>query len=175
MAKEQKRAQLQMLLVNKFRNKFNINGTTEMDIDKIIREEIKDLLADGKTYESNLNKLDKKLEVIIKQARQKNKAGAQQNNVSAPVQRGSNSGGAAKRSGALSPTGSQCGSNQIQNFLHSQKSNAGSNYNVSNIAKPKSRLVYEDPAAALNVSEDQWNNIVQNNLKKYHEENAKAL
>ena len=54
-----------MLLVNKFRNKFNINGSTEMDIDKIIREEIKDLLADGKTYESNLNKLDKKLEGII--------------------------------------------------------------------------------------------------------------
>jgi hypothetical protein len=65
MAKDQKRAQLHMLLVNKFRNKFNINGSTEMDIDKIIREEIKDLLADGKTYESNLNKLDKKLEGII--------------------------------------------------------------------------------------------------------------
>jgi len=65
MAKEQKRAQLQMLLVNKFRNKFNINASTEMEIDKIIRDEIKDLLADGKTYESNLNKLDKKLEAVI--------------------------------------------------------------------------------------------------------------
>ena len=38
----------------------------------------------------------------------------------------------------------------------------------------KPRVVYEDPAAALNVSEGQWNEIVQNNLKKYHEENAKA-
>lgn len=58
-----------MLLVNKFRNKFNINGSTEMEVDRIIRDEIKDLLADGKTYEANLNKLDKKLEGIVKNHR----------------------------------------------------------------------------------------------------------
>lgn len=54
-----------MLLVNKFRNKFNVNTSTEFEIDRIIREEIKNLLAEGKTYESNLNKLDKKLESVI--------------------------------------------------------------------------------------------------------------
>jgi len=26
-------------------------------------------------------------------------------------------------------------------------------------------LIYEDPAAALNISDDKWNNIVQENLK----------
>ena len=58
-----------MLLTNKFRNKFGINNVTEPHIDVIIRDEIRNLLADGKTYESNLTKLDKKLEVMIKEAR----------------------------------------------------------------------------------------------------------
>lgn len=55
-----------VLLTNKFRNKFGVNNVTEPAIDSIIRQEIGTLLADGQTYESNLNKLDKKLEVIIK-------------------------------------------------------------------------------------------------------------
>lgn len=58
-----------ILLTNKFRNKFAINNVTEPEVDNLIREEIRSLLADGKTYESNLNKLDKKLEVMIKEAR----------------------------------------------------------------------------------------------------------
>jgi hypothetical protein len=60
---------LVILLTNKFRNKFAINNVTEPEVDNLIREEIRSLLADGKTYESNLNKLDKKLEVMIKEAR----------------------------------------------------------------------------------------------------------
>ena len=67
--KEKKRQQLVVLLTNKFRNKFGINNVTEPHIDVIIRDEIRNLLADGKTYESNLTKLDKKLEVMIKEAR----------------------------------------------------------------------------------------------------------
>jgi len=50
------------LLVNKFRNKYNINGSTESEIDKLIRDEVSILLNDGNTYEGNLYKLDKKLE-----------------------------------------------------------------------------------------------------------------
>jgi len=73
--KEKKRQQLVVLLTNKFRNKFGINNVTEPDIDVIIRDEIRNLLADGKTYESNLTKLDKKLEVMIKEARAKNRTG----------------------------------------------------------------------------------------------------
>ena len=37
------------------------------------------------------------------------------------------------------------------------------------------RLVYEDPAAQLNISEGQWNDIVQANLKKFSEDKEKAV
>lgn len=73
--KEKKRLQLVVLLTNKFRNKFGVNNVTEPAIDQIIRQEISQLLADGQTYESNLNKLDKKLEVVIREARGKNNKG----------------------------------------------------------------------------------------------------
>ena len=63
--------QLIVLLTNKFRNKFSVNNVTEPAIDKVIRDEIEKLLQDGTTYESNLNKLDKKLEAIIKDHRAK--------------------------------------------------------------------------------------------------------
>lgn len=33
-----------------------------------------------------------------------------------------------------------------------------------------SYVVYEDPAAALNVSEEKWNAIVQENLKKFKDD-----
>jgi hypothetical protein len=69
--KEKKRMQLIVLLTNKFRNKFSVNNVTEPAIDKVIREEIEKLLQDGTTYESNLNKLDKKLEAMIKEHRAK--------------------------------------------------------------------------------------------------------
>jgi hypothetical protein len=35
-------------------------------------------------------------------------------------------------------------------------------------------LVYEDPAAQLNVSEEKWNAIVQENLRKFKEDRDKA-
>jgi hypothetical protein len=57
------------LLVNKFRNKYNINGSTESEIDKLIRDEVSILLNDGNTYEGNLYKLDKKLEQMVKSSR----------------------------------------------------------------------------------------------------------
>lgn len=36
------------------------------------------------------------------------------------------------------------------------------------------KVIYEDPAAALNVSEEAWNKIVQDNLVKHKETEAKA-
>ena len=50
----------------------------------------------------------------------------------------------------------------------------------SNFVKPTSpRLVdgtvhYEDPASKLNIDDAQWNDIVQNNLKKHEEDEMKA-
>ena len=43
------------------------------------------------------------------------------------------------------------------------------------IAKPTQRgpntldgkLIFEDPSAALNITDDKWNEIVQDNLKKF--------
>ena len=52
--KQQKHDQLQSLLVNKFRNKYNVNMTDDMNIDKFIQEEVSALLAQGSAYEANL-------------------------------------------------------------------------------------------------------------------------
>jgi hypothetical protein len=54
-----------MLLINKFRNKFHVNPTTESGIDSIIKDEVANLLAVGTTVDTQLSKLDKKLNVII--------------------------------------------------------------------------------------------------------------
>lgn len=48
-----------------------------------------------------------------------------------------------------------------------------------NIQKPNQspfdgKLVYEDPAAALNLDEGKWNEIVQNNLKNFENEKKVA-
>ena len=57
------------LLVNKFRNKFNVIGHKEAHIDKMVRDEITVMFNEGSTSESALNKLDRKLEFMIKKAR----------------------------------------------------------------------------------------------------------
>ena len=36
-------------------------------------------------------------------------------------------------------------------------------------------LHFEDPAAALNISDDHWNDIVKENLKKFEEDKIKAV
>lgn len=35
------------------------------------------------------------------------------------------------------------------------------------------KLVFEDPSAALNLTDDRWNEIVQNNLKKFEEDKVR--
>jgi len=46
-----------------------VNNITEPKIDQIIKEEVSDLLRENHMYESKLNKIDKRLEVIIDEAR----------------------------------------------------------------------------------------------------------
>ena len=67
--KQHKREQLLTLLVAKFRNKYMVNSVEEMHIDKVIFEEVTELVSQGSTYEANLYSLDKKLERIIKDMR----------------------------------------------------------------------------------------------------------
>jgi len=64
-AKEQKRLQLQILLVNKFRNKFGVTSATEPAVDQIINSEVHKLLQDNEMYESRLNQIDRHLETVI--------------------------------------------------------------------------------------------------------------
>lgn len=36
------------------------------------------------------------------------------------------------------------------------------------------RIIHEDPAAKLNIDEKQWNDIVQENLRKYNDDRQKV-
>ena len=36
------------------------------------------------------------------------------------------------------------------------------------------KLIFEDPSAVLNLTDDRWNEIVQDNLKKFEEDKANA-
>ena len=42
--KQAKREQLAQLLINKFRNKYSINPSTERDLDTLIQDEVKQLI-----------------------------------------------------------------------------------------------------------------------------------
>lgn len=64
-----KREQLANLLVNKFRNKYNVNSAKDAKIDAIIQKEVSSLLQGGHATEANLFKLDSKLETLINEAR----------------------------------------------------------------------------------------------------------
>lgn len=49
--KQIKREQLAQLLINKFRNKYNINSATEKDLDTLIQDEVKQLIL----HEANVS------------------------------------------------------------------------------------------------------------------------
>lgn len=68
--KEAKRAQLCLLLVNKFRNKFGVITTAEHDIDQFIISEVQALLGNqNEATQSGLKTLDLKLTSEIKKMR----------------------------------------------------------------------------------------------------------
>ena len=56
--KTQKRNQLAVLLVNKFRNKFNISTTVETEIDAHVVAEVQKLLFSGSAKQAALRALD---------------------------------------------------------------------------------------------------------------------
>lgn len=58
-----------MLLINKFRHKFNINPAKEANLDTMIKDEVTNLLSSGSTFEKHLSSLDKKLTAIVAQER----------------------------------------------------------------------------------------------------------
>jgi len=67
-AKDKKRLQLSILLINKFRNKFKVNAELEPEVNKIIKDEVMILVNDA-LVEQKLTALDKRLDALIKQQR----------------------------------------------------------------------------------------------------------
>ena len=138
------------LLVTKFRNKYQINGTEENHIDKVIVEEVQALVSQGSTYEANLYSLDKKLEAIVKDMR----AGKEPNR--------SNQG--SRKSPVPSVYGRPGGSSKVGSDLdvRSVRSQRSAASRISGGAtESKMRVYHEDRSASLNPTEEQWNDIVQ--------------
>jgi hypothetical protein len=68
--KQIKREQLAQLLINKFRNKYNINSATEKDLDTLIQDEVKQLiLHEANVSENQLTALDKAISSTVKAVR----------------------------------------------------------------------------------------------------------
>jgi hypothetical protein len=159
-----------------------VNGPKESHIDKIIRDEIMKMFDEGTTTEAALNKLDRKLEYLIKKAR--SKSTPDEVNYGSPY--GDKKSDDARSIGARS-IGSQgalmMASNRNARVSHSNDfgvtRNSANGGLPSVITKPKvgdnmyngHRLVYEDPSAVMNVSEGQWNDIVLKNLEDFKNEN----
>ena len=57
--------QLSLLLINKFRNKYNINKSTEAELDKLIKDKTTDLVNSDNMLEKQLTDLDRKLGKMI--------------------------------------------------------------------------------------------------------------
>jgi len=160
MIKEQKRNQLSLLLINKFRNKFNVNSIQEVEIDRMMLSEIQKLLRGGSPTESNLIALDRKLETNIKEMR------AKQNQNRPPVEKETNN----KINDIPNMT-----NREVRTQASARTVNEPNAFAKTADAANKSRyLVYEDPAASLNVSEEKWNAIVQENLRKFKEDRDKV-
>ena len=155
MIKAQKKNQLALLLTNKFRNKFAISPLKEQALDKIIRDEIDKLLADGTATESKLTALDKKLEYLIKQARNAPK------DLPNPEQAYGTS--LTKIDGDARSEGQKSMRASVTKSMGASPANAY-----------ETRVVYEDPAAALNLTDKKWNSIVENNLKAFNEEKVRV-
>ena len=185
MQKEQKKMQLCMLLVNKFRNKFQVNNVSEPAVDQIIKDQINELLSESAMYESKLNQIDKRLELLIKDARAESKQG-NYNTISKPVGKSNDLDMDDVYSDAKSQKSLR---SQIQSGLQSAASkrsqarsmiskagssivNGGQYQNSHCVEMDNGRMaIMDDPAAALNMTDRRWNAQVQENVRKMHEEN----
>lgn len=58
-----------MILINKFRIKYNVISKTESDIDNLIIQEVQKLISEGQNSSNALRKLDDKLSLQIKKLR----------------------------------------------------------------------------------------------------------
>ena len=112
----------------------------------------------GSPTESNLISLDRKLESKIKEMRANQRKHTNKDETTNKLNENVHV------------------TNQDAKSQRSSKSvNASNGFVKTNDPANKSRyLVYEDPAATLNVSEEKWNAIVQENLRKFKEDRDKV-
>jgi len=114
-------------------------------------------LATGSPTESSLISLDRKLEANIKEMR-----ALQKSNAPMVV------------TNKLNDTG-RVANSDAKSQRSSKSVNASNGFAKTADPANKSRyLVYEDPAASLNVSEEKWNAIVQENLRKFKDDREKV-
>ena len=68
------------------------------------------------------------------------------------------------------------GSRRSRSIEHLSKNKTEGASRTAPIKKPilDQTIVCEDPASALNINDDQWNEIVQKNLKKFEDEKVQA-
>lgn len=68
--KQHTREQLSELLINKFRNKYNVNTSTERDLDAKIGKEVQRVvMQDAPVGERELNEVDKLISAAVKMCR----------------------------------------------------------------------------------------------------------
>lgn len=112
------------------------------------------MFDEGTPSEAALNKLDKKLEILIKKARENPEVQNDYQDAKSSGARSNGSRGAEVRRSFQAASRSE--SNGFQKTGLSVLKPTATSKDILN----GGRVVYEDPAAALNVSEDAWNKIV---------------
>ena len=154
------------MLVNKFRNKFNVTTTTEGEIDRLILSKVQDLLKTGSANQAALQTVDEFLSKEIPRLRRGGKPTPPAESTK-PV----------KTLASTTDMKMKATSDQ-----KSEQAVARSNRSVEPLMQRSMRandqplnLHFEDPAAALNISDDRWNSMVQENLKKFEEDKVRAI
>lgn len=125
------------------------------------------MLNKGSTCEADLNALDKKLEGTIKKMREDKLAKSTNKLDGNTLNKLNNSGSLGRASNGFD-------AKSVAKSIHgSDKALPASGQRSNGFNGGK--IVYEDPAAQLNISEGKWNEIVQANLKKFSEDKEKAI
>lgn len=158
--KMQKQEQLMQLLVNKFRNKFRVSMSDQAEIDSIIKYNVATLITSGNMTEKNLRELDVKLEKEIQEYKQR-----------AHQDKSSRRQGSVKEADKNSSAG---GYKRIEQA--SQRSQHASQHSQRSLGEKNSRLglsgqhVIKNTGKSLQIGDDEWNNLVQQNLAKFNKE-----
>ena len=156
MSTQTKSKQLVDLLVTKFINKFKVNRITEKHLEQKIEDGVSDLLKSGQAYEKNLLKLERTLYAAVQEARNQQQLKNEEESLKKGSQKDNMS-----NADALSRVSGRSKAQSVRS-------------SASGMVKKEKVVFHVDPCAKLIPTEEQWNEIVQNNLKSFHEDNERA-